>query len=220
MDLINLERASNQSSSLHSFQANKADKEKSNDFAPESNLSTLEKIAKQENKSDKNSIWEDTENSDKKRIIDNLRSIDAEVRAHEMSHLAAAGQFATSGPTYVYITGPDGKQYAVGGEISISLSSVSGNPEATIQKARAIRNAALSVGDPSSADLSVAAAATQIEMAALASLAMQRFEKTESSLVSTEKELETGKVFNHPALQGYSSSMQLHDAEPIVDMYA
>jgi hypothetical protein len=50
-------------------------------------------------------------------------------------------------------TGPDGKQYAVGGEVPIDLSPVSGNPQATVQKAETIQRAALAPADPSGPDL-------------------------------------------------------------------
>ena len=37
------------------------------------------------------------------------------------------------GASYEYDNGPDGKRYAVGGEVSIDTSTVSGDPQATIQ---------------------------------------------------------------------------------------
>ena len=44
-----------------------------------------------------------------------LESIDNRVRAHEQAHLAAAGGIAKGGASFQTTTGPDGKQYAVGG---------------------------------------------------------------------------------------------------------
>ena len=44
---------------------------------------------------------------------------DREERQHEQAHLSAAGGHARGGPSYQYETGPDGKRYAVGGEVSI-----------------------------------------------------------------------------------------------------
>jgi hypothetical protein len=162
--------------------------------------------------------WQATQDLEKQRIIDQLRSIDAEVHAHEMSHIAAAGGAATSGPTYVYVTGPDGKAYAVGGEVSISLSSVPGNLQATIQKARAIRSAALAPGNPSSADLSVAAAASQMEAEALAALNKQMLSRMQSVV--------PGQESNAAVLQTKSIAEQTYNAvssklkEPIIDLYA
>jgi len=87
-----------------------------------------------------------------------LQQRDAEVRAHEAAHLAAAGGLATSGANYQYQTGPDGRSYAVGGDVSIDTSK--GNtPEETIAKAQAIRAAAMAPSDPSPQDQRVAARA-------------------------------------------------------------
>ncbi|MBN2536443.1 MAG: hypothetical protein JXB88_26400 [Spirochaetales bacterium] len=97
------------------------------------------------------------------RMIGQLKAIDAEVRAHEHAHIAAAGGVATGGPTYVYVRGPDGKLYAVGGEVSITTAYVPGNPEQTIEKAQKIRRAALAPANPSPQDMRVAAAAIRME---------------------------------------------------------
>jgi len=99
-------------------------------------------------------------------IIDELSARDREVRTHEAAHLGAAGIYANGGPTFSFQRGPDGKQYAVGGEVSIDTSPIPGDPEATIRKAQTIRRAALAPADPSGQDRSVAASATQLELAA------------------------------------------------------
>ncbi len=52
---------------------------------------------------------------DERRILNQLKARDAEVRAHEAAHLAAAGPHANGAPTFEYETGPDGRQYATGG---------------------------------------------------------------------------------------------------------
>ena len=77
--------------------------------------------------------------------------------ANTQAHMAAAGGNARGGPSYEYQTGPDGKRYAVGGEVSIDASAVSGDPKATIRKAQQVCRAALEPGDPSGQDRSVAA---------------------------------------------------------------
>ena len=63
--------------------------------------------------------------------VQELKTRDREVRAHEAAHLAAAGSLAIGGASYSYQRGPDGVQYAVGGEVSIDTSAVEGDPEAT-----------------------------------------------------------------------------------------
>lgn len=100
-----------------------------------------------------------------------LQARDREVRAHEQAHLAAAGRFATSGPSFTFQTGPDGRRYAVGGEVGIDTSPVPDDPEATIAKAQQIRAAALAPAQPSSQDLAVAAKASSMEQRARVELA-------------------------------------------------
>ncbi|AFL72411.1 putative metalloprotease CJM1_0395 family protein [Thiocystis violascens] len=96
-----------------------------------------------------------------------LKQRDTEVRAHEQAHVAAGGRYVTSSASYDYQTGPDGQRYAIGGEVGIDTSSVSGDPAATLEKARAVRRAALAPAEPSSQDLRVAASATTMETNAL-----------------------------------------------------
>jgi hypothetical protein len=117
--------------------------------------------------------------------IATLRKRDQEVRAHEQAHIAAAGGLAQGGATFSFQQGPDGKQYAVGGEVSIDTSPVSGNPEATIQKAKQIRAAALAPANPSSQDRAVAASATALEAQAQQELQKEKEEATASEEENT-----------------------------------
>ncbi|NLS94447.1 MAG: hypothetical protein GXX96_20005 [Planctomycetaceae bacterium] len=105
--------------------------------------------------------------------VTELKDRDREVRAHEQAHLSAAGPYATGGPSYEYQEGPDGRRYAIGGEVGIDTSPVSGDPEATIEKAQQVRTAALAPASPSSQDQRIAAAATQMEAQARVELATQ-----------------------------------------------
>lgn len=95
-----------------------------------------------------------------------LQARDQEVRAHEEAHKAAAGDLALSGPTYDYETGPDGRDYAVGGEVQIALKS-GRTPEETVKNAQRARRAALAPAEPSAQDLKVAAEAAQMEAEAM-----------------------------------------------------
>lgn len=103
-------------------------------------------------------------------LVRELSARDREVRAHEQAHLAAAGGYASGGPTYTYQTGPDGVRYAIGGEVSIDTSAVPGNPRATLAKAQAIIAAANAPAEPSGQDRAVAAAAAQMAARAQAEL--------------------------------------------------
>ena len=88
-----------------------------------------------------------------------LKARDAAVRAHEEAHIAAGGSVVKGGASFTYLEGPDGRSYAVGGEVSVDTAPVPDNPSATIAKANAIRAAALAPADPSPQDLSVASEA-------------------------------------------------------------
>ncbi len=103
-----------------------------------------------------------------------LASADREVRAHEQAHMATAGPYARGGPSYQYEEGPDGRQYAVGGEVGIDSSPVAGDPEASIDKAQQVRAAALAPATPSGQDMRVAAAAAQMAAQARLELAQQK----------------------------------------------
>jgi len=104
--------------------------------------------------------------SSEQQEIGKLKRRDAEVRRHEAAHKRAAGSFAKGGPKFEFQSGPDGKQYAVGGEVSIDTSKVAGDPQATIRKMQQVRRAALAPANPSSQDRAVAATAARIEQEA------------------------------------------------------
>jgi SprA-related family len=108
--------------------------------------------------------------------VQKLQARDQEVRAHEQAHASAGGQYAGA-PNYGYDTGPDGRQYAVSGEVSIDASPVPGNPQATIAKMDVVIKAALAPAEPSGQDRSVAAAATKQLQAAQAELLAQKQEE-------------------------------------------
>lgn len=99
-----------------------------------------------------------------------LRARDMEVRAHERAHAAAAGSAARGGPQFTLTRGPDGRMYAIGGEVAIDTSPVPGDPQATLRKAEQIRRAALAPAQPSAQDQAVAAQATAMAMQARAEL--------------------------------------------------
>ena len=120
---------------------------------------------------------------DEKREVEQLQARDREVRAHEAAHKNAAGHLARGGASFETEKGPDGKNYAVGGEVSIDVSRVNGDPQATLAKARTIRAAALAPAQPSSQDFAVAAKAGQLEAEARAELAKP--EDNESSATDT-----------------------------------
>ncbi len=102
--------------------------------------------------------------------IQKLKQRDTEVKAHEQAHLSAAGGIATSGASFSYQRGPDGQNYALGGEVQIDTSPVTGDPAATLRKADMIKRAALAPASPSSQDFKVASQATSMSAKAQADL--------------------------------------------------
>ncbi len=118
-----------------------------------------------------------------KKEVEALKERDREVRQHEQAHIAAAGQYA-KGVSFKSKIGPDGRSYAVGGEVDIDMSEIHGDPDATIAKAQTIRRAASAPSHPSKQDRMVAAAASRME-------ARARMEKIEK-----EKEEEDGNEIN------------------------
>lgn len=111
------------------------------------------------------------------KVVQELKAIDREVRSHEAAHMAAAGGLAKGGASYSFQRGPDGQQYAIGGEVSIDVSSVAGDPQATLQKANAIISAALAPAQPSTQDRAVAAQAAQMAAEARIEIIRQRLEE-------------------------------------------
>lgn len=99
-----------------------------------------------------------------------LKARDREVRAHEAAHQAVGGQYAGA-MSFTYQRGPDGAQYAVGGEVPIDVSPVAGDPQATIEKMRIVRAAAMAPAQPSAQDRAVAAQAMQTMLQAQSEIA-------------------------------------------------
>lgn len=120
-----------------------------------------EKSSSQKTGSDSSSTWANKELSkEEKQEVKELKKRDSEVKAHEAAHVAAGGQYVKGGASFEYQTGPDGRKYAVGGEVPIDVSPVSGDPSATIRKMQVVKAAALAPAQPSGADVAIAAKAT------------------------------------------------------------
>ncbi len=116
--------------------------------------------------------------------VKKLAARDREVRAHESANQAVGGQY-TGAATFTFQNGPDGRRYAVGGEVSIDISAVPGDPDATIRKLRTVRRAALAPAEPSAQDRSVAATAEAGVRAAQADKRAEATEERRESAPST-----------------------------------
>ena len=121
------------------------------------------------------------------RLIQALSQRDREVRAHEAAHLAAAGRYAGSGANFTYQRGPNGVNYAVGGEVTLNTSTPS-DPQQALEKANQIRAAALAPAQPSTQDRAVAAQATQAAAQARAEIASERTEEAAEKLEQVQED--------------------------------
>lgn len=137
--------------------------------------------------------------------IQELKSRDQEVKTHEQAHAAIGGRYAGA-PSYSYERGPDGKQYAVAGEVQIDIAPIPGDPQATVQKMQQVRSAALAPAEPSSADRRIAAEALQRQMQAQAELVQQQAATATAASADdasrgAEQSAGTGQPFSEQQIQ-------------------
>ncbi|RDH84470.1 MAG: hypothetical protein DIZ80_03040 [endosymbiont of Galathealinum brachiosum] len=149
-------------------------------------------------------------------LLRQLRARDREVRAHEAAHVAAGGSLVRGGPSFTFQAGPDGRTYAIGGEVRLDVSPVANDPQATLSKADQIRAAALAPANPSPQDLRVAANANQLASRARVDLAIQRreeakLEENEQAIESVSSSTNEKAVDTVPAVE--SSSPAVSSAE-------
>lgn len=116
--------------------------------------------------------------------VQELKARDKEVRQHEEAH-ARAGAPYTGQPSFEFQRGPDGQQYAIGGEVAIDTAPIAGDPEATIRKMEVVKRAAAAPAEPSAQDRSVAAQADAQMQAA-------RSELREEAAEARQQEVERG----------------------------
>lgn len=144
-----------------------------------------------------------------------LKSRDREVRSHEQAHAAVGGQYAGA-PSYEFENGPDGQQYAVGGEVSIDISSES-TPEETIRKMQQVRAAALAPADPSPQDLRVAAEATQKATEARSDVAREKAEEAKQAVSQNFSQQDSSQSAVQTKPQGSPLVADVPDLDEIVD---
>ena len=118
--------------------------------------------------------------------VDELEQTDREVKAHERAHMAAGAGLVMGGANYQYQRGPNGKMYAVGGEVKIDTSRER-DPKDTIRKMQQVKRAALAPSQPSGQDRSVAARASQIEAEARIELLKENAERTKQDDSTNKK---------------------------------
>lgn len=119
--------------------------------------------------------------------VKDLKRRDAEVRAHEQAHAAVGGAHAGA-PRFRFVRGPDGKFYAVAGEVTIDTSAVPGNPQATIRKMQQVKRAALAPQEPSAQDRRVAAEAERKILQARQQIREEENEKVKKAQEKKQRE--------------------------------
>ncbi|WP_432460769.1 MULTISPECIES: putative metalloprotease CJM1_0395 family protein [unclassified Agarivorans] len=149
------------------------------------------------------------------KALDELVARDREVRLHESQHQAVGGQY-TSGANFELERGADGKQYAVGGEVSIDTSEVAGDPQATIAKMDQVQRAALAPAEPSAQDRQVAAQAQQKAAAAQAQLSQTQMP---GLLASDEQESAFESAVNDVAAPSDYQQLQQQQAKDLQQRY-
>ncbi|GEM_PF-6564809 len=143
-------------------------------------------------------------------LLQELRARDREVRAHEEAHLLAAGPYARSGPRFETVRGPDGREYAVSGEVEIDTTPVPGDPEETLEKARVVKRAALAPAHPSPQDLKVAAQADRLAQEALMELMKERLEAQISAGEAALPRKQTARDYGSFLSAAPSGKLDLH----------
>jgi hypothetical protein len=131
-----------------------------------------------------------------KELVKKLQARDAQVKAHEAAH-QAAGAGLTGAASFTYQQGPDGKMYAIGGEVSITMKTGS-TPEETIANARQVAAAAMAAGDPSPQDYAVASSARVMEMKAQQQLAKERQEEVLGTEIYKNESNQNNKDVKNP----------------------
>jgi len=157
-----------------------------------------------------------------KKVVEELKKRDREVRAHEQAHLSAGGGLVRGGASYSYQVGPDGKQYAIGGEVQIDISPGS-NPETTIRKMQQVRRAALAPAEPSGQDRAVASSASKIEAEAVRELQNQKMvemqEKSKINLPNISNDNNNANINKNHIFSAYKQGHNASHANLAMEHY-
>ncbi|AWL10598.1 hypothetical protein HMF8227_00090 [Saliniradius amylolyticus] len=129
--------------------------------------------------------------------VKELQERDREVRQHEQAHANRGGQYAGA-PSYEYQRGPDGQQYAVGGEVSIDISEEP-TPEQTIRKMEQVKAAALAPAEPSPQDYRVANEAQQTAVEARGEVAKESMAQAQKAVSQAGEGAEEDGSYQPPS---------------------
>lgn len=99
--------------------------------------------------------------NDYERVLDKFKSKDSEVKAHEQAH--ATNSSSNSTVKYNYQMGPDGRLYAVGGEIRLD-TSIPKDPTRALSKLDELIRASSAPSELSQADMQISRSASLNKM--------------------------------------------------------
>ena len=192
----NINNSNSQSKDIDLGINNSENKNKQQDSGFNNSVSSSSNSAEGQNQNteNENNPAQNKLSESEKRKLQKLKRRDREVRAHEMAHQSAGGQYAGSA-SYNYTTGPDNKRYAVGGSVDIDTGAEE-SPEKTIEKANQIKRAAMAPAQPSTADLKIAAKAARMKMQAQAELRQKESNINDKSKNSLEKNNSSSEEIN------------------------
>lgn len=208
--------------------------DKPDDASPSSDKTTSDKATLDKAKSAKGEPSPEQQRLEQLEITQ-LASRDQEVRTHEQAHAAVGGRYAGA-PSYTYERGPDGKRYAIAGEVGIDAGAVANDPEATLRKMEVVIRAALAPAEPSAQDRQVAAQAQISMVEARVQLAQQqrnealaasearaeKLNEDEESSVEAEQTAASAQQDQPPPtnLDLYKQFSGLQEPTPVVDLVA
>ena len=117
--------------------------------------------------------------------VESLKRADQQTREHEQAHRRVGRELVLGPASFTYRAGPDGRSYAVGGEVSIDTSPAR-TPEETVVKAERIHDTAMAPKDPSPQDRNVAALAQAMALEARIEAASKRNERRLAAAYGTK----------------------------------
>ena len=152
------------------------------------------------------------------RQIQSLAARDREVRNHEQAHASVGGRYAGA-PAFTYTRGPDGQSYATGGEVSIDVSPIPNDPEATLRKMELVQRAALAPAEPSAQDLRIAAQAQALAAQARAELGQQQREQRAAERAARSEERQQAREENAVGEEKPEKTKQSVPPPPSLELY-
>lgn len=131
--------------------------------------------------------------------IRRLLAFQNKVIQHERAHAMVGGGLAGN-PSYIYTTGPDGKKYISGGEVSIRIPGGT-TMEDTLAMVQKVKAAAMAPADPSPQDIKTASKASSLELSIRreiaikkAKIAYKRFSKKSQEIKEKQDNLDIEKT--------------------------